>query len=101
MAFKKPNLCANDGQYISRRSINPPKSMLSIMTTPENRIIKASQGSNPGNVLNRKKKYKNEPIPSFRIESIISLTRGCLVNFPERTNTVCVITNILNVTKKN
>lgn len=50
--------------------------MLSIKTTPANRIMKASHGSIPGISCSKKKKNKNAPIPNLSIESITSLVLG-------------------------
>jgi hypothetical protein len=46
--------------------------MLSMKTTPANRIIKVSHGSIPGISFNMKKKNKKEPIPNLTSESITS-----------------------------
>ena len=100
MAFKNPRCLAKDGEYIARISRSPPKSIFNIKTTPAKRMIKASHGSRPGISFNKKKKYKNEPIPNLISESIISFIRGSVTNLPDNTKTVCKITSVLNTTKK-
>lgn len=72
MVFRKVNCLAKDGEYLSRISSRPAKSMLSMKTTPANRIIKESHGSIPGISFNMKKKNKNAPIPNLTSESITS-----------------------------
>jgi len=72
MAFRKEKCWAKKGEYFPTISRSPPKSILSIKTTPAKRKTKASQGSNPGISFNIKKRNKKEPIPSLTNDSITS-----------------------------
>jgi hypothetical protein len=76
MAFRKANCSAKVGEYLAITSSRPPKSILSMKTTPANRIIKASHGSIPGISFNKKNMNKKAPIPSLTNESITSLVLG-------------------------
>jgi hypothetical protein len=76
MAFKNPSLSDSPGKYLSKILNNPPKSMLSMNTTPAKRITKESHGSIPGISLKKKNKNKNEPIHKKTNESKTSLVVG-------------------------